>query len=63
VLAWAGVQVLPAQGTKDPQEVKARWAAAAASLAQVQANLWTTDARGFGGGRRLPRQIGVREVK
>jgi hypothetical protein len=63
VLAWSGVQVLPAQGTKDPREVKARWTAAATSLAHVQANLWTTDARGFGGGRRLPRQIGVREVK
>jgi hypothetical protein len=62
VLAWAGVQVLPAQGTEDPGEVEARHARAASALAAAQADLWTTDARGFGGGRSLPRTLGVREI-
>jgi hypothetical protein len=62
VLAWAGVQVLPAQGTEDPSEVEARRAQAAAALAGAQAELWTTDATGFGGARTLPRTLGVREI-
>jgi hypothetical protein len=62
VLAWAGVQALPEQGTEEPREVAARRAAAAAALATAQAELWTTEARGFGGGRVLPRTVGVREV-
>jgi hypothetical protein len=63
VLAWAGVQALPAQGTEDPAEVEARRAWAAQALAGAQAELWTTEAKGFGGGRVLGRTIGVREVK
>ncbi len=62
VLTWAGVNKLPVQGTEDPAEVEARRAQAAAALASAQAALWTTDARGFGGGRVLPRTIGVRET-
>ncbi len=61
VLAWAGVQVLPAQGTEEPGEVEARRAQAAAALAAAQADLWTTEARGFHGARTLPRTLGVRE--
>jgi hypothetical protein len=57
------VQVLPAQGTADPLEVKARHRRAADTLAAAEADLWTTDARGFGGERRLPRQIGVRLMR
>ena len=63
VLAWSAVQVLPAQGTKDPQEVKARHGKAADTLAAAQADLWTTEARGFNGQRQLPRQVGVRQVR
>jgi hypothetical protein len=62
VLAWAGVQVLPAQGTEDPSEVEARRAKAAVALAGAQGDLWTTEARGFGGARTLPRTLGVREL-
>lgn len=61
-LAWIGVQVLPAQGTKDPKEVKARREKAAAALASAQAELWTTEAKGFGGERKIARQVGVREI-
>jgi hypothetical protein len=62
VLAWAGVQVLPAEGTEDPSEVEARRAQAAAALADAQGDLWTTEARGFRGARTLPRTLGVREI-
>ena len=62
VLAWAGVQVLPAQGTEDPGEVEARRAQAAAALAGAQADLWTTEASGFHGARTLPRTLGARDV-
>lgn len=63
VLAWSAVQVLPAKGTTDPAEVKARHRKAADTLAAAQGELWTTDARGFGGERKLPRQLGVRQTR
>ena len=62
VLAWAGVNKLPDRGTEDPNEVEARRSQAAAALASTQAELWTTEANGFGGGHVLPRKIGVRET-
>lgn len=63
VLAWAGVRSLPATGTEDSAEAKARRLAAANALATATTPLWTTSARGFGGGRVLPREIGAREIK
>jgi hypothetical protein len=62
VLAWAAVEKLHVQGTEDPGEVEALRAQVAATLAGARAELWTTEAQGFGGGRSLPRTIGVREV-
>jgi hypothetical protein len=62
VLAWAGVRGLPARGTEDRAEVKARRRAAAAAVAGAEAELWTTGAKGFGKGNVLPREIGHREV-
>ena len=62
-LAWTGVQALPARGTEDPKVVAARRAQAAQALAGAEAELWTSDGRGFGGARTLPRSIGVVEVK
>jgi len=63
VLAWIGVQVLPTEGTKDPKEVKARREKAAQALAEASGELWTSEAKGFGGARVLPRTIAVREVR
>jgi hypothetical protein len=63
VLAWSAVQVLPARGTRDPEEVNARHRKAAETLSAAQAELWTTEARGFAGTRKLPRQVTVRAVK
>ncbi|WP_104986030.1 hypothetical protein [Sorangium cellulosum] len=62
VLAWAGVRSLPKTGTEDPAEVKARRLAAATAIGNAKAELWTTSAPGFGGGRVLPREIGHREI-
>jgi hypothetical protein len=62
VLAYAGVQALPQKGTEEPKEVAARRAWAAQALETAQAELWTTEAKGFGGARTLPRTVGVREV-
>lgn len=62
VLAWAGVQALPTEGTEDPKEVLARRSTARQALAAATADLWTTEARGFDGGRVLPRRIGASEL-
>lgn len=62
VLAWAAVEALPAQGTEDPREVAERRERASAALANATAHLWTTDAKGFGGARVLPRTLRVRDV-
>lgn len=63
VLAWAGVQALPLTGTEDPKLVKERRKLARDSLAAATIDLWTTSARGFEGGRVLPRRLGVEEVE
>lgn len=63
VLSWAGVQALPATGTEDPKEVQARRGAARDALASATADLWTTDARGFEGGRVLPRKLRTTELE
>ena len=63
VLAWSAVQVLPAKGTTDPAEVKARHRKAGETLAAAEAELWTTGSRGFGGQRQMPRVLGVRPTR
>lgn len=62
VLAWAGVQALPATGTEDPKLVRERRLIARNTLAAATIDLWTTEARGFGGGRVLPRLLGAEEA-
>lgn len=63
VLAWAAVKDLPEQGTEDPREVSARLAKAAQALGDASGELWTSEARGFGGKQVLPRTIGARELR
>jgi hypothetical protein len=63
VLAWTCVQALPERATEDPSEVAVRRAQTAQALATAQADLWTSEARGFNSARELPRTIGVRELK
>lgn len=63
IIAWAGVQALPAEGTEDPREVTARRASAAAALGAGRAQLWTTEATGFGDARSLARSVRVGEQK
>lgn len=62
VLAWAGVQALPPTGTEDPKLVKERRKLARNTLAAATIDLWTTEARGFEGGRVLSRRLGVEEA-
>lgn len=61
VLAWMGVQSLPIKGTEDPKEVAERRIAARTALERARAELWTSEASGFGGGRVLQRAITPRE--
>ncbi len=61
VLVFAGLQALPQRGTEDPREVTTYRMGAAAALAAAQADLWTSEAKGFGGQHALPRTINVRE--
>lgn len=56
-LAWRGVMGLPAQGTDDPIEVGIRRAQAISTLEKAEADLWTTEAKGFAGGRSLLRAV------
>lgn len=63
VLAWEGIRTLPGNATEDPKDVKERHRAAAAGLATATGDLWTTEARGFGGARVLPRTITIRDSR
>lgn len=63
VLAQAGLARLPAKGTEDPAEVKARRREVTEGLARASAALWTTEARGFEGKQRMGREIRVGEAK
>lgn len=56
LLAAGGVEV-----ARDAQAVESRRAAIAAALARAERPLWTSDARGFAGSRRLARTITVVE--
>ncbi len=57
------MRTLPQQGTEDPREVTTRRAQAAQALGEAEVALWTSEARGFGGSRALPRSIGARELR
>jgi len=59
VLAWAAVRDLQ-ETTTDLGEVRARRLEATSALLATEADLWTTDARGFAGTQRLERRITLR---
>jgi hypothetical protein len=58
-LAWAAVSQLPDQAAADTRAMADRKALVTRLVASADVPLWTTDARGFGGGRVLPRTIGL----
>ncbi len=62
VLARAALRRLDVDATDDPAEVRKRHAAVAAALREVEGELWSTEARGFGGGVALPREVKVVEL-
>ena len=60
-LARLAVEPLPDDPTEDPAEIEARRRRATEALAGATADLWTTEARGFAGGRTLARSVRVIE--
>ncbi len=62
LLAWGGVRELPARSTEDPAEVRALRRGARDALARAQGDLWTTEARGFDGARRIKRTVVVEKM-
>jgi hypothetical protein len=61
-LARAALRELPLGATEDPREIQNRHEALSRSLLGVQADLWTTDGRSFGGGHSLARTLHVIEA-
>jgi hypothetical protein len=59
VLAARALQALPEAGVARGESVRALHEKARDALANAEAELWTSQARGFGGARELPRQLGV----
>jgi hypothetical protein len=58
-LAWAAVSQLPSEAPNDTKAMTDRKALVTRLLAAADVPLWTTDARGFGGARVLPRKVGL----
>ena len=56
-LAGAAIAPLPADATSDPKGVTQRRAIVQAGLQAVRVRLWTTDAKGMGKDRVLPRDL------
>lgn len=56
-LAWQAVRELPPEDTEDDARVRALWVTVRERLASAEAELWTSEARGFAGARALPRTI------
>lgn len=61
VLAEGAIVELPTTRATDPDEVAARYAEGARALERVERGLWTSEARGFGKGHRLAREIRILE--
>jgi hypothetical protein len=63
VLARAALRALPIDRADDSIEVEKRHRLARDALGRADAELWSTDARGFAGQNAVSREIGVVEVK
>ena len=59
LLAARALEALPPAGVVRGDEVEALHDKARDALAIADAELWTSKARSFGGGRSLPRELGV----
>ncbi|HEY3497857.1 MAG TPA: hypothetical protein VGK73_24330 [Polyangiaceae bacterium] len=59
VLAARALQALPEAGLARGEGVRALREKCRDALAHAESDLWTSQARGFGGARELPRQLGV----
>jgi hypothetical protein len=56
-LAWAAVKDLPSEVPADTEAMSARKALVTSRVASADVQLWTTDARGFRGGRVVARDV------
>jgi hypothetical protein len=63
VLARVALRTLPQSRTEVPAEVQRLQAAAQRALSSAQGALWSTGARGFGGGNVIGREWNVQEAK
>jgi hypothetical protein len=61
-LSERALGALPQEGTVEGQRVDELHALVRDALARAEAELLTSDARGFGGGRTLPRELSVLDV-
>jgi hypothetical protein len=59
LLAARALEALPSEGLARANEVEGLHEKARDALASVEAELWTSTTRGFGGGRTLPRELSV----
>jgi hypothetical protein len=63
VLARAALRSLPLDRAADAAEVEKRHQATAAALSRAEADLWSTQARGFAGQTTIAREMSVIEVR
>jgi hypothetical protein len=63
VLARAALRPLPLDRAESAEQVKKRHGEVVAALLSAEGDLWSTDARGFQNGRRLPREFKLVEVR
>lgn len=58
-LAQAALEALPLSTTRERAEVEQRHVLVRSALSQVRVKLWTSDANGFDGDRRIPRELSL----
>lgn len=63
MLASAALHELPKDRTSTPGDLAWRYAEAMRALEGAEAELFTTDARGFGSGHELPRSVRIMEIE
>jgi hypothetical protein len=63
ILARAALRTLPLDRAEAKEEVDKRHDAVRDALLRAEADLWTTEARGFAGQATITREIGIAEVK
>jgi hypothetical protein len=63
VIARAALRAIPQDRAEESREVTRRHELAGAAILRFEGELWSTDARGFGGSNTIPRDIKILEVR